>query len=116
MTVHQAKGLEFDTVILPFTQNAFDSRRKMECLVRREGECYKVGYHLETTDRSYENDHYKVYTREESLEKIAEETRLFYVACTRAKAHLYALINRDDRPTSKIDSWQDLVGKGKIDV
>src|SRR5205085_11709558 len=70
MTIHQAKGLEFDAVFLP---SVVEGRLPQPA----RGDRYSLPISLlEPTVRGRE-DH------------VAEERRLFYVALTRARTHLY---------------------------
>lgn len=70
MTVHAAKGLEFDVVILPnFTADRFPARRKHEPLTLPDS---LIAETLPTGD-----------------EHLEEERRLAYVAMTRARRQLY---------------------------
>lgn len=93
MTIHQAKGLEFDVVILPKAA-APPKSRDNELLIWTEtiNEDGRTSLHLAAqpqkagTDRNYE------FVSEEIKQKEAHELkRLFYVACTRAKNELYVL-------------------------
>lgn len=111
MTVHQSKGLEFDTVIIPYTKQPFDSVKRNECIIKLYEQDYRLGYKLESEDRSFENSYYGELYEEEQLEKAGEETRLFYVACTRAKGSLYVLTDLFASSHSRVENWQDLIVK-----
>ncbi len=100
MTIHKAKGLEFDTVILP----GLDRRTKgndAELLLWRERVSANGRTQLLLSppqklggekDQTYE--HLK---REESLKGRLENTRVLYVACTRAIKHLHLLFKQTDK-------------------
>lgn len=109
MTVHQSKGLEFETVIIPYTTQTFENEKQHTCMLRKDGEVYKLGYHLRTQDRSFDNNYYGELLEQEGMEKAAEETRLFYVACTRAKHTLYLFVNASATQMSSIKNWQGLI-------
>ncbi|RLA50331.1 MAG: hypothetical protein DRR42_13430, partial [Gammaproteobacteria bacterium] len=97
MTIHKAKGLEFDTVILPGLDRGTRSA-DAEILLWRER--VAASGHTELLlsppqklggdkDKNYE--HLK---REESLKGRLENTRVLYVACTRAIKHLHLLFHQ----------------------
>jgi len=70
LTVHAAKGLEFDTVfVVDLVQNRFPS------INRRDS--FEIPNELLTTAFDQDSTH------------LHEERRLFYVACTRARKHLF---------------------------
>ncbi|HFK1721295.1 TPA: UvrD-helicase domain-containing protein [Bacillus cereus] len=92
LTVHRAKGLEYHTVIIPFTERQFttsfskiifdEQKEKVGWFIRKPGFVPK------------QNEYYKTLNQEEDEEAIKEETRLLYVAMTRAKNHLVIIRNR----------------------
>ncbi|MEM5644048.1 3'-5' exonuclease [Bacillus toyonensis] len=92
LTVHRAKGLEYHTVIIPFTERQFttsfskiifdEQKEKIGWFIRKPGFVPK------------QNEYYKTLNQEEDEEAIKEETRLLYVAMTRAKNHLVIIRNR----------------------
>ncbi|WP_257206699.1 UvrD-helicase domain-containing protein [Bacillus toyonensis] len=91
LTVHRAKGLEYHTVIIPFTERQFttsfskiifdEQKEKIGWFIRKPGFVPK------------QNEYYKALNQEED-EAIKEETRLLYVAMTRAKNQLVIIRNR----------------------
>lgn len=126
MTIHRAKGLEFDTVIVPFL-----SRRGTIGLYRdlvmiskgKQGEdaekyaCYdKEGSDDEKAKKkvfSY------AYTREAAVRKLQEEgRRLLYVAATRARTKCWISLTRPEatkgNPNPKVDSWS-MAGRLEVD-
>jgi ATP-dependent exoDNAse (exonuclease V) beta subunit len=93
MTVHQAKGLEFDTVILPQLAR-WPRADEQELLICHEAVDEDGAIRLEIAalpQRGEEDPEYGR-IREELKEKNKNEAkRLFYVACTRARNRLLLL-------------------------
>ncbi len=90
MTAYQAKGLEFDTVIVP--QLGRDVRRlDKELLVwtEEQGELSIAAL----PKRGEDEAEYKRINDVREQKDLEETKRLFYVACTRAKNNLYLLGN-----------------------
>ena len=99
MTIHKAKGLEFDTVILPqlhgqggtpdrdllVWSTRFDADRTERFLV--------AGLPLRGTEDSPDSRYYNFVLKQAEERDKAEEARLFYVAATRAKEELHLLGN-----------------------
>lgn len=91
LTVHRSKGLEYHTVIIPFTERPFttsfskiifdDAKKKAGWIINKPG--YEERY----------NNHYKALSEKDDLESIKEETRLLYVAMSRAKNELVIIRN-----------------------
>ena len=82
-TVHKAKGLEYGYVILPYTSFKIDGFKKsgMDISVLENG---NIGYNFNYADGK--NIHNTNFNRaEESQERKREETRILYVAMTRAE-------------------------------
>lgn len=82
-TVHRAKGLEFDTVMIPVTnqrynavQSQFYIEEEVTSGARRIGWSFK---------EAYTNNHFNALNDVEIVEQQKEEARLLYVALTRAK-------------------------------
>ncbi len=108
MTIHAAKGLEFPMVIIPELDRRVPARRKTGRPVRlyscedrppgywncQEGEIPiwqveipELDYSRRFTPLGY------LLMRRDRLEDIAENRRVFYVGCTRAKNHLILTSN-----------------------
>lgn len=105
MTVHKSKGLEFDTVILPFTNRRFPSKYNTEILI--DPNTMEVGwnYIANKNNREMQNDLY-VKLKEAEIQKAhEEETRILYVAMTRAINSLICIA----KPSSHTDCWAYLL-------
>jgi superfamily I DNA/RNA helicase len=83
VTVHKSKGLEYHTVIMPFTDQPFDFKRD-EILF--DDDKKRVGWYVKKFN--VENDFYNQLNTVESEEIVKEETRLLYVAMTRSRERL----------------------------
>ncbi len=95
MTIHQAKGLEFDVVILPKI-GAPPKSRDNELLIWTEivEEDGRAKLHLAAQPQKAEKDqNYELISEEIKRKEAHELKRLLYVACTRAKNELYLLGN-----------------------
>jgi ATP-dependent exoDNAse (exonuclease V) beta subunit len=103
MTVHQAKGLEFDTVILP--QLARWPRADAQELLICNQAVEEDGTHslrIAALPRRGEDDPEYESIREQLKEKNKNEAkRLFYVACTRAKNRLFLLGSTETKGKGK---------------
>ena len=95
MTVHRAKGLEFDAVVLPHLEGqARQSERDLLEWHEEIGEDSVATLSVAMQPRKGEKD--SLYDAIRSARKNHEEQelkRLFYVACTRAKNELYLFGN-----------------------
>lgn len=121
LTVHKSKGLEFDTIIMPYCDEELTSTRKtgyVDLIVENQNKSglkmkYTAGYKIvlgkkqgdrwlkELKSTLYENqiENEKGYRKE-------EETRLLYVAMTRAiKNYIYF----NNSSSDKKDTWQNLI-------
>jgi ATP-dependent exoDNAse (exonuclease V) beta subunit len=98
MTIHKAKGLEFDTVILPALGRSQRSDDKALLMWREyispTGETGLIMSPLSATGE--EDDPIYQYLRSENNYAARyENSRLLYVAATRAISHLYLLLTSD---------------------
>jgi ATP-dependent helicase/nuclease subunit A len=100
MTIHQAKGLEFPVIFVPF----------LEQKIKRTGnagiyidEKFGIGAPIRRNQSHFLNDLLK----KRSLEKeLAEYKRIFYVACTRARDQLYLSAEiKNEPPKNTPLSW-----------
>ena len=111
-TVHKAKGAEYDTVILPFCN--FDiTGEKDRGFVDLIYEDNKVGYRILDPDKkeAYTNDIYTEFLKDEAINRQHEETRILYVALTRAKRAIYCITPVKDR--TKGATWSTKLKEGQ---
>ena len=80
-TVHKAKGLEYGTVILPYTGQAIDNLKKANTDVNYSNA--KLAYSIKVDENRKDcNSNYD--SQEEIGQRVCEEARILYVALTRA--------------------------------
>ena len=108
MTVHSAKGLEFDTVVIPFTDKPFHhalSTRSdawdVDVLIDQD----KIGWAFRKDENIFRNSAYEGLTHWEKNNETAEETRLLYVAMTRAIRNIILAMPEK----VKVDTWAYLI-------
>lgn len=121
LTVHKAKGLEYDRVVVPSTNREFGpppSVTTRTAVLRPPGEQVRLlwRWHL-NKKRWNETDYTNVPTTRklvdwgtDDIDTAREEARLLYVAMTRAKEELVLMV--DHRATSSAGSptcWADLL-------
>ena len=106
LTVHGAKGLEFDNVIMPFMNDPFNQNFRSEILVSKEKRL--IGWVYRENGNEEKNANYNILLDEEKREVKKDETRLLYVAMTRAKYGLFCFPARENR-SSDINCWADLL-------
>ena len=100
-TVHKSKGLEYDTVIMPVTTDSIDTMHRNGLDVTYvDG---KVGYCLSVDGESMAIEYF--YTEDEIEEIEREESRILYVALTRA-INKFIWFNKVD---SKGNTWGKLL-------
>ena len=102
-TIHKSKGLEYGTVILPYTDDDISDLRKVKLDANYSGDklSYTVLFENKVRERNSNYD--------ESMEvdeQIAEESRNLYVALTRAIRNCVWIHNLDSNPTV---SWGSLM-------
>ena len=93
LTIHKAKGLEFDHVILPSLERI--TARADAPLLRWRPEFPSLLIGARDTPGSY-----AWLAREDKAREAHELERLLYVACTRAKDSLYLFATVEERPAS----------------
>ena len=93
MTIHAAKGLEFDTVILPkLGKSAGNSDRELLLWTERLNENGTEQLLMAACPQSRTEDPFFSFVKSEfDLKEHAEDRRLLYVAATRAKHELHIL-------------------------
>ncbi|MEW9053438.1 MAG: UvrD-helicase domain-containing protein [Neobacillus sp.] len=96
VTVHKSKGLEYHTVIMPFTDQPFHFEWD-ELLL--ENDKKKVGWFIKK--QKFHNEFYDEFNDLETEEIVKEETRLLYVAMTRTRERLVVL--QPSKPQD--DTW-----------
>lgn len=102
-TVHKSKGLEYGTVILPYTDEEIDNIRriKIDANYMQSGLAYTVQFDNKIRET---NSHYRF--DDEITEQISEESRILYVALTRAIRSCVWIKNLDRQPNT---SWSTLL-------
>lgn len=95
MTIHQAKGLEFDIVILPELEAELASTRTLKVVYERNGDAgpiSKIARHVSKDMWSMFDDLRPMF--EQHIGRLAHESLcLLYVAVTRAREGLFMLID-----------------------
>ncbi|WP_186278752.1 3'-5' exonuclease [Lysinibacillus sp. BW-2-10] len=116
MTVHKSKGLEFDTVILPYVHEQFvlQNARNCEILVEADGSNVDYAWHYKT-NRVFENvtSNYNKMMNDERSQILMEETRNLYVALTRAKECLAIFDMGKPVYAKKPNTWHHLIKGGR---
>lgn len=109
-TVHKSKGLEYDTVIMPYIN--FDiSCKKPKGDVDVIYLNHQVGYYIkgENTRDIIQNDIYETYIKGEAEDRKKEETRILYVALTRAIRRVVCLyVNTNQSPKIQY-TWNNMI-------
>ena len=111
MTVHKSKGLEFDTVMIPYTHRKFPDRYNTEIII--DPVTKKVGWNFVTDRRNPDmrNDLYAELKEKDIDRTKAEETRILYVAMTRAINNLICIVH----PSRDSERWSYLIEEVGVD-
>ena len=107
MTIHSAKGLEFDTVIIPHLERKLPTDDKtllswMEYLLPNDQRALLLAP-LSATGSNL-NPIYNYIYRQKKIKSTYEKDRLFYVATTRAVKRLYLFFNAERNENGEIIS------------
>ncbi|WP_377802176.1 UvrD-helicase domain-containing protein [Bacillus benzoevorans] len=116
VTVHKAKGLEFDTVFIPYTYMKFEKKTQQEMIVVKEKDKVRAGWKIAgSNDNEFlvESPLYPDLKTKENTENIREEARLLYVALTRAKNRLVVIYNKSNSNRNDRRNWSDLIRLGR---
>ena len=105
MTVHKSKGMEFDTVIIPFTDTPFYYDASTEVLISNDNKHVGWKYIDKSTGTILKNSNYEKIRSEEEQSATQEETRILYVAMTRTIHTLICLV----APDKKENTWAHLI-------
>ncbi|WP_406944168.1 UvrD-helicase domain-containing protein [Halobacillus sp. SY10] len=100
LTAHRAKGLEFHTVVIPFTDRIFENVFNEILFGKNESsDRVKVGWRIKKINEGEKyNDNHGFMSKGENEEMKMEESRLLYVAMTRAERELCIIRNwKNDR-------------------
>ena len=104
MTVHKSKGLEYDTVILPAMNNRLVPNERTAILPGQD----KVAWTFEPGKSNQMKSRWYAELQQEAAQKgVKEETRMLYVAMTRAVNRLILLVNNWEN----YESWSSLIRK-----
>lgn len=118
MTVHKSKGLEFDTVIIPYTAENFGNWAQTELLVDPIEK--KVGWYYtgdkENLKKRYKyppmkSSFYDEIQNEENESARLEGVRVLYVGMTRAIDTLICIVEESKNPVS----WAKLIEEVGVD-
>ena len=120
-TMHKSKGLQYDTVILPFLnkKGRNDDADVLSWAEVVEGKEKLLLLAPKVLHQDKENSHYHYLTQLEKQRSQQELNRLLYVACTRAKKHLHLSLQLSENSKQEIkplginqsilrDAWQVL--------
>ena len=118
MTVHKSKGLEFDTVIIPYTNRSFPVGEKTEIIIdpveKKVGWNYNGDKEKKNKPRKYpsmSNDLYKDLKEKDAIAARNEETRILYVAMTRAIHNLICIVPEPQNERT----WASLIERVGVD-
>ncbi|MCF6376419.1 ATP-dependent helicase [Nocardioides KLBMP 9356] len=122
LTVHKAKGLEYDRVVVPSTDRIFGPPRSVEtrtAVLRPKDEKVRLlwRWHLKgRTETDYSNVPLARQLADwgtDEVDTAREEARLLYVAMTRAKEELVLLVDhRATAAAGRPTRWSDLLLMG----
>lgn len=120
-TVHKSKGLEYYSVLVPFNDREIEKERSFsdtELLVLPSNEGIKIGYSIKKEDgesfkdKFIKNTYYEAEELKEAEQKKLEETRILYVALTRAIQRFIYFTKEDIKVNL---CWGNLIDAGGLD-
>lgn len=120
LTVHKAKGLQYKRVLIPFTLDRFlrepGAERTSASVVDRRGEVklvwrWKLASGRQAPILTNRGPSDPAITTDRT-ESVREETRLLYVAMTRARDQLHIL--RGNPSNGPTQTWTDLLEMGRV--
>lgn len=112
-TVHKAKGLEFDTVIMPYGYrriNEVSPNSEVELFIDGNNVGYRIFYADKEAGKAaivLQNSYYDA--EQERMERMREETRILYVAMTRAIRNFTFFRYR---AVKNLNTWQGMLKQG----
>ena len=106
MTVHSAKGLQFENVIIPFMNFDYFNEKHDQIIFDKDMKQIGWCYH-QSKEVTFNNDYYKKLVDEERKSISMDEARLLYVAMTRVVRGLYCCVEPDNN-----ENWASLLGRG----
>lgn len=101
MTVHKSKGLEFDTVIMPAMNGPLVPRENSTIMSFDDKVAW---FYTNSNGVKIKSEHYETLRKQAIQRGMAEETRMLYVAMTRAVNKIVMLVNNYD-----YISWSTLI-------
>jgi ATP-dependent exoDNAse (exonuclease V) beta subunit len=118
MTAHKAKGLEFDSIFIPFTNRAFVTFETTEVIVDplTRKVAWKYTGDKEKTSKRYkyaemQSSYYQDMKEKDKLAVIQEEVRILYVAMTRAINNFICVIPQE----AYDNSWAGMIKEVGVD-
>ncbi|ULT59819.1 UvrD-helicase domain-containing protein [Neobacillus drentensis] len=108
-TVHKSKGLEYTHVILPFCEFELESINKNEMIINKND----IGLQMKIGETSIYNDIFKNERDKEKTSKVQEETRILYVAMTRAENTFTWFKSLENNNRNVKESWSKLLERGE---
>ncbi|HBF0842744.1 TPA: UvrD-helicase domain-containing protein [Clostridioides difficile] len=109
-TVHKSKGLQYHTVIMPFTMNDITESRGSTQFIYRE-DTNEIYMQLKEADGKcliYESTNFDCENNKKNETIQSEELRILYVALTRSKKFFYFMVDEErfeKNNTSKKNCW-----------
>ena len=112
MTIHKAKGLEFDMVVVPALDRRTSTANDQLLPVHQFSRASRDGMVMAARPGvGHEADELFDYLKYQLRDAAAlEAQRLLYVACTRAKSRLYLTATMQKRVAASDDAWKPMQG------